>query len=102
MSVAPADPWGSELQQALYRLWLGKRDRGRAMPAWSAIDPIELRQWLGDLHLLEVIDGGRDFRYRVHGTRIGRQHGNEMPGTLVSEWPQEIPARAYNPYRRID
>jgi len=70
------------------------------MPAWSELDPIELRRWLGDLNLLQVIDGGRDFRYRVHGTNISGLHGIEMTGKLVSDWPPLIRARALATYRR--
>ncbi|MGQ0677476.1 MAG: PAS domain-containing protein [Rhodospirillales bacterium] len=70
----------------LFRLWNAKR-RGRKLPARADLRPEELKPWLGNLIVLDVIDGGRDFRYRLFGTNIVRQAGFDMTGKLMSEYP---------------
>jgi hypothetical protein len=73
-----------ERLKALYASW--RRKRGvRPMPGRSDIDPAEMRPWLPHLILLDVIDGGREFRYRLVGTEIERQIGRALTGRLVGE-----------------
>jgi hypothetical protein len=54
---------------AVQSYWDSKR-RGRSMPSRADIRPDELRDWLSQLMLVDVIDGGRDFRYRLLGTKL--------------------------------
>jgi len=70
----------------LFRLWQSKR-RGRRLPARGDLRPEELKPWFGNLIVLDVIDAGRDFRYRLFGTNIVRQAGFDMTGKLLSEYP---------------
>lgn len=70
----------------LLRLWSGRAERGSLPPSWS-IDPIELRPALGYLMLLEPVDAGADFRYRLYGSLIAEHSGLEMTGKSVWDIP---------------
>lgn len=71
------------------------------MPPRRAVDVAELRSWLGHIHLLEVVEGGRDFRYRVFATEIGLQFDVEMTGRLVSAWREPMRSAAFETYGRV-
>jgi len=75
-----------------YRIWQEARS-GRALPARSDIDILLLKDLLARLTLYEVIDGGRDFRYRVHATQSAAILGEERTGQLRSKIDQP-PERA--------
>ena len=48
--------------------------------------PMEvLRPWVGNLILMDVLDGGLDFRYRLIGTDIVEIVGRDLTGKQVSE-----------------
>lgn len=70
----------------LFQLWQTKRDR-RFAPARPDIRPEELQPWLGNIILLDVIDGGKDFRYRLFGSAVAREAGFDMTGKMLSEYP---------------
>jgi hypothetical protein len=74
-------------QRALLDLRRARRNL-RRMPARRDFDVLELRPWLGDLHMFEVVDGGKDFRYRIYATNIAIDAGREMTGKLMSETPE--------------
>src|SRR5690242_5495456 len=46
-----------------------------------------MRPALGYIMLLDLVDGGRDFRYRLYGSIITAVSGVEMTGKLVSSHP---------------
>jgi hypothetical protein len=87
-------------QVELYNLWSAKRGN-RHMPDRAAFTPADLRPWLGDLHLIEVIDGGRDFLYLIYGTSIGRYNDVEMTRRRVSDWGEAMRAAAMRTYTKI-
>jgi PAS domain-containing protein len=58
---------------------------GRAMPGMAEIDALALRPALGYIALLDVIDSGRDFRYRLYGTILAAVACFDMTGRLMSE-----------------
>jgi len=68
----------------LYAYWLSKRG-GRAMPSRADIDPGDFRALLPHILLVDVIDGGTDFRYRLVGTELERHLGRPVTGRLLSE-----------------
>lgn len=94
------DPFLFPDQQTLYLLW-SERCRGRRMPCRSDIETPKLGPWLGRIHLLEVIDGGHDFKYLVFGTQIGQHFDLEMTGRFVSDWHEPIRSAGFATYRRI-
>lgn len=85
-------------QAALLQLWRDRRGR-RPIPLRSDIDVLDLWPWLGYLHLLEVLEDGRDLRYRVHGTMIASRIGVEMTGKRLSEQAEENRKISWEIYR---
>src|SRR3546814_16038514 len=70
----------------LLRYWLGLQDSdGRVAP--DRIDPMQMRPALGHIMLLDVLDGGADYRYRVYGSEIAQRAGFDMTGKCPSELP---------------
>lgn len=69
---------------ALVRLWESKRG-AREMPTRRDIDATELKPWMGKLAILEVIDGGDDFRYRLYGSKLRSRLACDHTGRRVSE-----------------
>ena len=80
----------AEALRFLVQRWYHLRASGSS-PHLRHIDPFALRPALGYLMVLEPVDGGRDFRYRLFGSSIARISGFDMTGRKLSEHP----ARAY-------
>jgi hypothetical protein len=73
------------VQRALYLYWLKQAD-GRPMPARADLDPLDMpKAALKDMGLITVIDGGRDFRYRLVGTNNVARMGIDITGRLAGE-----------------
>lgn len=85
MSHAPTHPQ----LRALLHLWSGKRG-ARRMPARRDFDVLELGPWLGHLHLVEVVDGGRDFLHRVYGTALALTFGTDFTGKPMAAIPEAV------------
>ena len=77
--------------------------RGRSMPARADIDILEIGTYIGSLTLLEVVDGGADFRYRVSAEGASKLLGEDYTGQLLSETSrdQERIDRLMQRYRRV-
>jgi hypothetical protein len=76
-----ADP----VQRALYLYW---RDKAGAqpMPGRADLDPLDMpKPALKDIGLITVIEGGRDFSYRLVGTNNVSRMGLDITGRLASE-----------------
>ncbi|HVO04078.1 MAG TPA: PAS domain-containing protein [Candidatus Cybelea sp.] len=72
-----------------YRYWQSKR-RGEALPARADLDPLEMKEWLPGIVLVNVAaDGGRAppyrLTYRLIGTRATDLRGHEAAGKSVEE-----------------
>ncbi|MEQ8817938.1 MAG: PAS domain-containing protein [Thalassobaculum sp.] len=61
-------------------------DPGR-LPPRDAFSPETLGGLLGRISLLEPVDGGRDFRFRIHAGIAADVGGIELGGKLVGEMP---------------
>ena len=73
--------------QRLYDYWSDKR-AGRRCPARADLDPIEMRDVLGDLMLVDVLDGEPPrFRIRLHGCNLFQHQGGELTGKMLDELP---------------
>jgi len=70
----------------LHRYWQAHR-AGGALPLSREIDAVKLVPALGYLMLMEPIDGGADFRYRVYGSHIVDYSKLEMTGKCVWDNP---------------
>lgn len=64
--------------------WRALRGR-RQVPLACDLDPLDLRPALGYLTLLDVLDQGRDFRYRLYGSEVVTHTGYDLTGKLFSE-----------------
>ena len=65
-------------------LWEAKRN-SRSLPMREDLAFEELAPWFGHVLIMDVIDGGRDFRYRMIGTAITGFLERDYSGRLVSE-----------------
>ena len=75
-----------ECQRYLYHVWLAAYERlGKSVPVRPDIDITELRECIGNLLMLQVEDGGRDFRYLVHGTQVARDYGQDLTGKRITD-----------------
>lgn len=59
----------------------------RPMPRRADFDPVAIPKLLANVCLVEVIDGGRDYYYRVAGSHLEEMSGQRLQGKLFSEIP---------------
>jgi hypothetical protein len=81
-------PTDVELPQlaALLRYWEGlPRQTDAPGPHLKLIDPLGMREALGFVALIDILEGGGDFLYRVYGTRIAERYGADLTGRRTSE-----------------
>jgi hypothetical protein len=65
--------------------WRSKMRDGR-LPGRAAIDPLELRTFLGDIFMLDVVGAHpRRFRYRLIGTKIVARVGRDSTGKFQED-----------------
>lgn len=65
--------------------WDRLRGDGTMAPA-RAIQPLEMRPALGYVCLLDVLDDGLDYHYRVYGSDIAHCVGADLTGTRLSDY----------------
>ncbi len=68
----------------LLAYWNGARGAA-AMPAVAAIDPFALKPVLGNVMILDPLDGGADFRFRLYGTAIAEAARFDWTGSTLAE-----------------
>lgn len=68
----------------VYDYWSGKC-RGDLLPARGEIDPVDIYDCLSWLMILDVIDGGRDFRIRLAGSQVEEAHDRTLKGVMLGE-----------------
>ena len=90
----------NERIKALLDLWEAKR-AGRPLPARADFTMDDLLPWLGHLMLLDVLDGGDDFRFVLYGTALVEIFGFDLTGQRVSEAAQHIGPKSLEEYRRV-
>src|SRR5690606_29228026 len=87
--------------QALVGWWRDLPRRQRH-PVWSEVSKPDLKPWMGWILLYDVVDGGRDFRYRLVGSELANQAGMDLTGRCVSEAAYGLaPAIVLENLRRI-
>jgi hypothetical protein len=72
--------------QELFDYWQRKRGE-RAMPRRQDVDPIDLRQMLPHIFLVDVEGQPARFRYRLVGTELTMIMGRELKGAYIDEMP---------------
>jgi hypothetical protein len=63
----------------------------RRMPSRADMSPRAMRGFLKYMCLLEVIDGGREFRFRVSGDVVNVQQGMSLQGITTTDWDARLP-----------
>lgn len=74
----------SERLKRVYDAWDTLRS-GRLGPTRDELSPGQLRSVLPSTFVIDVVDGGRDFRFRFAGDRIIQFMGRRFAGMLLSE-----------------
>jgi hypothetical protein len=69
----------------LHAYWHRLRGGGDSVSAADAIDPTAMRPALGYVLLLDAVEGGSDFRYRVYGSLVASVAAQDMSGRLMSD-----------------
>lgn len=69
----------------LYKYWAAIREAEGRLPIRKDIDVLELRQAIGNIMMLDVLEDGFDARYRVYGTGVAEYAGHDWTGTALSE-----------------
>ena len=82
-SPSPSE-MGAPPLAALLEYWLSLR-KGDDLPPADSIDPLCMRRALGYVLLVDAVDEGRDFRYRLFGSAVAAVSGFDMTGRLLSE-----------------
>jgi hypothetical protein len=98
-SLAATDIADARLR-SLFELWDERRD-GMPMPNRASIDVLELKAWLGNLLLIDVVEGGRDFRYRVYGSTLAQYYGRDLTGKTLAEARAETRELVRQEYRTV-
>jgi hypothetical protein len=74
--------------QRLYQYWVDKRGV-RSMPARADLDPLDIRFAMGNVILVDVIEGEPlQFRIRLHGTHLSERVRFDLTGKMLDEMPQ--------------
>lgn len=80
----------SETNRRAFDYWMKLRG-DRSMPARSDIDPLDIRDILPHVLLLDVAHDPLDFRYRLIGTKVVSHLNNNHSGKWMSEIPHQKP-----------
>jgi hypothetical protein len=87
----PGDMLGQDIGhprlRSLYAYWTEKR-AAYPFPSRRDIDPIEMREWLGNL-LMVACEPGVRYRYIVYGTHFVEACGTDLTGRWIDELPKD-------------
>ncbi len=72
------------LLRRLYDYWLAKK-QDRIAPTRGDIDPGELRELLPHLFLVEAVGSPPRYRYRLVGTEVVKEFGEEITGKFLDQ-----------------
>ena len=92
LTVSQADRATSDIVKApgapaiaqFTELWRS-RCQGNTLPGRGDFDWSDLRPWFGSILMMDVIDGGADFRYRLIGVKLIEAVHRDLTGKMVSE-----------------
>jgi hypothetical protein len=73
-----------EVLSSVRDYWLEKRGQ-RSMPSRADITPAEIKAQLPHVLLVDVIEGGKYFRYRLVGVELARFFHSDPTGKLMNE-----------------
>tara|TARA_R110000772_G_scaffold73216_8_gene159947 strand:+ start:9094 stop:9621 length:528 start_codon:yes stop_codon:yes gene_type:complete len=85
----------------VHRYWDGRRG-ARFAPAWGDFRLIDLAgHIIPYMRVADVIDGGRDFKYRFWGTGLGAVHALDRTGVRLSEVDSPRTLTALEEFQRV-
>jgi hypothetical protein len=84
-----ADHLMSQVLRSAHASWL-RICAGRFAPKREEISPAVLRSTLPSVWMMDVIDGGADFRFRFAGERVVQFMGRRYAGTLLSTLLEDV------------
>ena len=58
---------------------------GEAFPSADVFDPLSFPEHIMWMSIVDVLDGGKDFGFRLVGTRMARMFGSDLTGKKISE-----------------
>jgi hypothetical protein len=73
-----------------YQYW--SRLSESRLPRREEIDPIAVAGILPNIMLLDVLDGGQDFRYRLAGSTVEANFGGSLKGVVLSDILKQFPS----------
>lgn len=86
--------------KSLYGYWSDKKG-ARGLPGRKDIDPLEMKDWLGNLMLIEFPGDITTYRIRLDGTNLEHYYGSRRTGrgieTLTSEEERDLIMEQYRP-----
>lgn len=92
-ATSPTTIWAPRAEEAqtapirhLIRYFEHRSAGVSAVPA-ATLDPAEFRPALGYVNIVEPVDGGCDFRFRIFGTFVAAVTGQDLTGQLVTQMP---------------
>ena len=84
--------------QGLVEYWAASRSGG-VLPPKSAIDPLRLRSWIGDVSIIDYREGPMQFWVRLHGANLSAKIGTGFERKFLEERiPEGLHDVALEPY----
>ena len=68
----------------LYDWWLERKGE-RELPAWSDVDVVELKPWMGWLTVYGIAPDQSDAKFRLVGSHFAKAAGYDLTGRMLSE-----------------
>jgi len=87
--IDPSEIENAALRKAL-ELWTRKRG-DRRMPTRTEITPRDMVEFLRNIVLVKVLDGGREFEFRIVGDAIVVVQGAAFQGMNTAEIDKQVP-----------
>src|SRR5882762_10279792 len=87
--AAPLPDAGDVRLRRLGDLW-NTSHRNRPMAAYADLAVLNHPEWLGHLSLIEVLEEGLDFRYRVYGSALAAYYGRDLTGKTTRALPTAV------------
>ncbi len=94
------DTASSPLVREFYAFWRTRCRDGR-LPAKADLDPVDMRAFLANILLLEVLHDPLDFRYRIIGERIVERLGNMTGQTVGATALASVSNSAFRNYAAV-
>ena len=101
LDPAPGDFSDARLVRLLEYWRAGVTRAGGALPPTADIDPVRLGFVLGWLMIMEPLDGGADFKYRLFGSEITSIQRRDLTGCKVSDSFPNFARWTTDVYRKV-